>query len=706
MNLSKKQLILRCIYLFLLFFCTPWIGSLFAGTVTAELNQLEITFDEETGSILRLYYPGPGTMLETSVDRASILDLAYPIEEFLPLRLASRFAKNAKITISDNEVSVSWDRLGLSRNQFNINPHVSAKVWFKANPDGESISLFCHIENNSDRSIQQVLFPDLKGWIPFAGTANTQFRAAGVIDRPFQTLKFSDQGQFYVNRSMRPYHSTRGNMMLRWMDLGGLNGGVSIFPRIWQTEERTDILVNLSPTDNTLRLMFPHDIEIKPGTEWTSEEYVLTPHTHGWAKGAQTARNFFLSNVKRDFAVPEHVQKGLGYRTVWMTQNLPEDPKDAAWQISQLPDIARESKTHGLDEMVFWCMFPTKVPIPPDPYPHIGTREELEKAMRACKQIGVNPCLFLTSLLAEHGTDSEKYILRDPDRKPENWTYHPEMIPQFRSAYSSAKTWVRVDPADPNWQQDVLKAAEDKAKIGLTSFCWDVYQQDMGPINKKMRTMAKQYDPNSTYAGEQQQNLEFDCEQLDYTWNWNDRTYRDFRPLIYLLPVMRHNLIVGGDSIEQTVLGFADNLYLNVMPRNPGEINGAAEIEDYPQFSRTLKKCAKLRDQFLQYFTDGVLIGDCILTEPVPHAHVNAYVLPDSALIIAINTDRKEKTIQLQCDLSPWLKKTADCYSLTMYRDNGNEQETKMMETSSFGIETDSLDYLQMNLIEIRADHK
>lgn len=701
--MREKRTLKKALALILLslFFQVPGIAQGRTGQITAELNGLQITLDSDTGSIIRLTYPGPGIMLDTPVKHASIVDAAYPVEEFLPLRLASRFSKNAEVEVTKQQVTVHWSKLGPSRTHLGLDPEVSATVRLKEHPDGMSTLMTCEIENYSDKPVCQVLFPDFMGFIPFAGEDEMEFRTAGSIYKPFEILKFNDHGQFYPNRTIKSYVPNRGSMILRWMDLGSLKGGVSLFPQRWKTDEKATVLIHLSETTDTLRLMCSHDLEIKPSEKWQSPVYVLTPHKSGWAKGIEPAREYMQKQVSRTYPVPQHIRSSLGYRTLFMSQNLPKDPADAAWHITDLPRAAKESKQHGLDEIVFWCMFPTEVPLPSDPYPHLGTRAQLAEAIEKCEEMDVNVSAFITCLLVEYGRDSDKYKLRNPNRRPENWTYHPEMMPQFRASYSSAKTWVRVDPADPNWQQDVLVSLEDKAKIGLASFCWDVYQQDMGPINSKIRAMAKSYDPDSTYAGEQQQNLEYDCEQLDYTWNWNVRYYRDYRALVNLLPLPRYNLIIGAHSIEEALKGFSDNLFLNVMPRKPGDINGSARIGEYPQLSMTLKKCAKLRKQFLSYFTEGTLIGDCVLIEPAQDAHVNAYVLADSMLIIALNTANETRSVNLNCDFSSWIENRFGHYSAKIYDDNGKLQTIKYFDTPNWFTQTEALRNLEMDLIEI-----
>ena len=75
---------------------------------------MKIVLDGKTGSILSLASPGTGEMLRTTPEDASILDLAYPVPQFEPLRLASRFSPGARITKTAEGVTIHWDRLGTS----------------------------------------------------------------------------------------------------------------------------------------------------------------------------------------------------------------------------------------------------------------------------------------------------------------------------------------------------------------------------------------------------------------------------------------------------------------------------------------------------------------------------------------------------------------------------------------------------------------
>ncbi|MFA5816639.1 MAG: hypothetical protein WC865_13575, partial [Bacteroidales bacterium] len=62
-------------------------------TFEATLNGLHLVIDGNSGSILKMSYPGVGTIMDSKPDQAGMIDLAYPIKEFEVLRLASRFSQ-------------------------------------------------------------------------------------------------------------------------------------------------------------------------------------------------------------------------------------------------------------------------------------------------------------------------------------------------------------------------------------------------------------------------------------------------------------------------------------------------------------------------------------------------------------------------------------------------------------------------------------
>ena len=85
-----------------------------AAARTIKLNGLEIGIDEKNGGIVSLHYPGVGEILATEPDAAGLLDLAFPLASYVPMRLATRFSR-AVIEENGPTLTISWPELGPSR---------------------------------------------------------------------------------------------------------------------------------------------------------------------------------------------------------------------------------------------------------------------------------------------------------------------------------------------------------------------------------------------------------------------------------------------------------------------------------------------------------------------------------------------------------------------------------------------------------------
>lgn len=206
------------------------------------------------------------------------------------------------------------------------------------------------------------------------------------------------------------------------------------------------------------------------------------------------------------------------------------------------------------------------------------------------------------------------------------------------------------------WREDARAAVSDWINQGLTSFAWDQFEgnQAMVTLAEEIRTQARAHDGQSVFAGESITNLEMESRVLDYTWNWVD--YEDAAPVTNVLRSPRLNCNVE-DSPLVVKKAFADNLYINAMPRKPDQPNGTALISEKPALGKSLKEVARLRQQFLPYFVDGTTIGDAVLWKPAP-AFVRGYQLGNKLLIVVLNDQKKPASVRVESDLSLWLPST------------------------------------------------
>jgi hypothetical protein len=682
------------------------VGLNAAPTIKANLNHTELEFDADTGSLLQIKYPGIGDLLKAAPERSSLIDLAYPHPEFEVLRLASRYSHNANITTSAEAIAIRWDKLGMSRAAFPVEGNVSATVTITAAPDGRSLIFTASVHNQSSNAVRQVLFPDLMGLVPVGEPGETTLRHSLGASRPFLDLApneaklaeqyMTDNAAFAAEYKSGGLFSTMG---LRWLDYGSLKGGLSLYSRQWGWDQPLAVRLHLSEVEQKLRLLVRHDMVLAPGQQWQSQEFWLTPHTGGWAKGIEPFRAWVKQNYQRQFPLPQRVRNGIGFRTVWMCQHYPNDPQDAAFRFSDLPALAKETAAHGLEEIVLWGWAPGfERPLPP-PFPHLGTEQDFYDAVKACKQLGVTVTPFISVVQATK-SNAPRYGLAVGDNN--GWTYHTELVPRWNPPYASQLACVGIPTSNPLWQEDVLVSCKKLVDNGVTSLGWDQYwtttaaEPNMQSLTRKIREYAFRHDPEATFSGEELWNLEIDSGYLDFTWDWGG--WRDCGALTSVLPTPRVNSCIDHSALAVKKV-FADNLYVNIMPRRKEMANATDWISQYPDLSRTLKECAARRKQFLPYFTQGTFIGGCLLTEPCLGTHTAAYVLPDRLLLVLIN-ETAPRRIAFAADPAAWLPRDGN-WRVRTWSSDGKRLSDSRLHGSAWRAKTPHLPAGEMMFYEI-----
>ena len=699
--------------LILIIFTALFSKSVFAGgnNVKANLNGLEIEFEKYSGSIVSLSYNGVGHMLDTEVQEASVLDMAYPITKFEPLRLASRFSKNAKIDITDKLVTITWDKMGASRD-FELEGYVKAVVRMEALEDGKSILMTCEIENNSPVPIKQVIFPDFMGVLPFCGESDTWMKTCVAGNLPFLELKpneFTRSQQFMSEAAAYTREYTSGgkfsNMMMRWFDFGGLKGGFSLFQKRWGWDPRTTVRLTHSETESKMRVSNIDLIDINPNEVWESPEYVFTPHTGGWAKGIEPFIEYAHSRANRQYPLPKHVKESIGFRSIWMSLGWPEDPKDVRWTFKDMDEIAKDTAEHGLSEINVWGWHKFfSLPLP-DPLPHLGTLNDFASARKMSKEkYGVEITPFI-SIIILAGETLDRYGIPRPQGNGNNWTQHTETIPRFQPAYSSLYKGDQVGPNNDKWKEEALEGMKRYVDAGLASISWDQYfnissdGNNMIELSEKIRAYQKTVDPEATWSGEEVFNMEISLDWLDYTWNWG--SYQDVQAFNSVFKYPRLNVNITDSGLD-TKRCFLDNIYINAFPRRANDVNGSAFISEAVDVSKALKVCSKIKQNFLDYFTEGRFIGDCICYETPSGVKVSAYILGKKALVMVLNTQGIEQVNSISCDFGNWLGDFKN-YIVKNYDEDCNLIKTTVLKDQKNVLSTKILKPEEISIFEISA---
>jgi hypothetical protein len=297
----------------------------------------------------------------------------------------------------------------------------------------------------------------------------------------------------------------------------------------------------------------------------------------------------------------------------------------------------------------------------------------------------------------------------------DDWTYHPELIPQFRPYYTHDSEGTFIDDDNLLWQQDAQATLTDWVKRGLSSLSFDefIYKETPGrkpgliKMIEAVRALARSEDPQSTFSSESGTDLELDSAILDYTWNWIDHKVDvleqtvDSGPLVSVLRSPRLNCDID-DSPMAVKKCFAEGLFLNVMPSKPDEPNGTALISDKPLLAAALKSVALLRRQFLPYFVEGNALGESVLDRPTT-AFVRAYSRGNELLVLVLNDHPEAQRVVLKSDLSLWLP-ISGSYRVKYYDQGGKLLgDSPVTGTSWLGI-TDLLKPGEMAEFEVRHE--
>jgi hypothetical protein len=335
-------------------------------------------------------------------------------------------------------------------------------------------------------------------------------------------------------------------------------------------------------------------------------------------------------------------------------------------------------------------------------FPHLGTQEELVAAIAECRERGVNIAPFISIVQADYH-QCEKYGLTPPEAG--GWAQHTETIPRFQAPYTTRYRSVGIPMTNELWQREALEACLGLVEQGITSIGWDqVWSTDGGQFQRIARQVVdaiKAADPEATFSGEELWNIEDDATFLDYTWNWGG--YRDCQAFTNSFPAPRINCTIDHSPLE-VKRAFVDGLFMNIMPTRPGSVNGSARITDYPELSAALRQCAVLRSQFLEYFTDGRLIGRCILREVMsPAVHTSAWLLPDRVLVLMLNKGG-EADYPFVFDLGPWLAPGDVGYRVQPYNSSGEAGTDVTASGPVWAGQTGLLPHLDLVVFEVTRE--
>ena len=638
-------------------------------TESITLNGTRLVFDRQNGTLLTFTEPEGYRLIDTIPPLAGLIDVACPLKKFGPFRLASRFSRGCQFESRDSSLTIRYPALGGSRNDVDWRGRVSATVTIGAHEDGRSLTFDATVENHSSHLLPQILFPDFCGLLPHSSMERTWFRQGGVKMRPF--LDLNGAQNFGVNQFWRgtwweffePGNGWWGGTALgRWSHFGSHDAGLGIFETGWHPAPEHAVLLRV-PEDEPprARLCFTRELTkwqqldghirtqpgegAAPGQTWRSARFVVTPHAGSWPHGIAAYRRHVRQRPCG--TLTPHVRDDLGFRTVFMYEMQEFNPQRCHFRWKDLPRLARESRRLGIRELNVWNGLEAfKLPLQLQPL--LGSQAEFARAMRQCRALGVNVSLMMSINTLDAKTGKR---FGTGGKTDAGWSYHTEAVPAINPGYYVSYAGFGVDPSNRKWQAEVLRGVRRLLKLAPFSICWDQYiagQKDrsIDDLARAIFESSRKHNSLATFSGESTGSLEAESQVLHYTWNWRSDVLLFFRtahrmpdyaaPALNLWRAPRLNFNVENDPVR-ILKGFADNFYLNFLIRRKNGIWGSGEFRDFPTVTKLLSQLARLRRQYLEFFTDGEVLGEGLVREEITGIHTAGYRLKNRLLLFVVD---------------------------------------------------------------------
>lgn len=578
---------------------------------TLNIPQGRIGIDSHTGALASLRLRGSRSDFITGKSLAGLLRLAAPLPKITGNFLEAGTHGDANIEPLGDGLRLHYAKLS--------SPHASLPIRVEVDivPAGGGFQLKARVHNGWEQPIPQVIFPQIFGLGSVGTTDETRLQLGWNRIFVFKELTLRpDDSNFFEMPLYRylPYglHLPAGFNM-KWFDYGNEQGGFTLFSH--DPTYKTQGLLVERPDRKAERanIRWMHYPYIEPGETWESPTFTLMPHTGDWYAGAKEYQKFTRKHYP--YRAPKRIREALGFRSIWMTY-----PGAAPmYRYKDLPGLAKELDGLDLVEMVTWCWYKC-ASYPMDTSPDLGTVEEYRDAIRRCQEMGVTIAPFVSHrLLLDVPETDPAWLFRNAAGQSSlsNYTFNRDFLPRFRPPFRADYSYVVGSAQSPGWRERGLSEYRKVLDHGGVSICCDQFfpwgQLEFNPtrtgrpadegdwlleFGEKARELIHARNPEGAFSGEG--SVDAAVPFIDYTWQWySGFEFADWGPFRYVFPDFRLNANVN-EHPRSAILAFVEGAFLNVMPRSM-----EGRLSECPRLVFTLKQLAKLRRQFLPYFTEG-----------------------------------------------------------------------------------------------------
>jgi len=572
---------------------------------------------------------------------------------------------------------------------------IRAKVNLHSNNVKKEHTVQLYLENDTDLTIPQVMFPSLNNVGRGLRHDRTHFVLARNSFEAFNVLRMDPDEVTFYDLPLKKFYTYpfSFDFSMKWFDIHDGDIGLSVYSKDLSSDLQGIHIERPSRNSDFLRIDWVSFPNMEAQTSWTSCEYVLHAHEGDWHQGIKPYKRFAnahfppLQQVKR-------LVNGLGYMTLWMRELM--DTRIVHKTFRDLPAMAEEAKLCGLNEIVLWFAVDKGFGLPLQLHSSMGEREEIERIVNEVKAMGVNLSIFVScNLIPPDDNRAEWFCENEVGAKiGDNWTYDWKFVPSFKPLINSECYSYYTCPGSKGWREAYDETVRYLNGLGLESICYDqlfvistchnpLHSHNPIQLHRLLYDMMKDYkeqaralNPNATFSSEFIADVTSSFQ--DYTWEWT--LYKPY-PFKSVFPRNYMNVMVDG-SIRKTNQAFMEGFFLNVYPDH-----GRGKLSDRPDFMAYLQKLAAFKRKWAPFMNEGEYLHTEGLGDD-SRSYCRVWRQGDELLLLINNPEDESRQLELVCALNELLPGGAtyriDRFNLEMQHTDQFISTNRLTQSISF----------------------
>ena len=631
-------------------------------------EDLEVIFDEDTGSIRQIKIPKFGLKVVTNPEMGENWRLSVPLVTDWTYLVYGKSQKITSRKLEDDRVIFVWDSIEIE----GVSQPIKLITEFKVVKD--ELHARMTVENNSNYSIDYIWFPIVGGITQLYPTEKDNlcvpYLSPKIEEDPFsQDWPDYHNRYWYQAREVRTYGYPFGWMGMQWLDLFNSNSKGGLFISS-QDNERfcTLFIIEHERAKSPMTFSIVKAPFIKGYETVTLPKAVVSLHEGDWHKGAEKYKNWMSSWFKRKKQA-EWIRNLDG----WLAFQGHAGDYHIAVPYEDYPKWLDKAKSVGLNTIHVHCGVHEQGIEGGFPYwnnwsKRMGGKEKLLSAIDEIHKKGGYIVTFAKDNKVNLGLPEfferfYKYAIKARDGGFPQVHYPIGTIDmQFAQAFLA-----NMCRADKSWHEFIVPIFEDLAKTGLDGvmidewcsghhFCFDRSHSHSRPsdqwigqleLGRKIASVWYQYNPNHLLAGEEIWDASYEFMDLSFSRGNSKCDYQIYR---YTLPWMQRTAEILEDQYDHLNHAFACDfifaLCFDYYHSGP---------EAYPEFSKYLRDVIKIRKEIRSYFLEGEFLDTLAhkISDTTGHIDMRTYRLGNKDLVIIYNRDPKSVQFNLNLDWKP-----------------------------------------------------